>query len=411
MTDLINPAIFEIVSDTPDQGTYSGGTGVWDVGQLNEFASTSLAIVVRPIGPANEPTGYDNTAIITSLNEADTNAANDTALVNVQIVNVDLALGKTHAGIFAVGLDGSYTVDVQNVGAGAHHGEITVTDTLPASFTLVSGTGVDWLCSPPVGLVFSCVYGTPATILAAGVSVPPLTLVVTPSIDGAFANSAVVSVAPGLTEVVTGNNSANDATTVLAIAVIADVEVTKVVSNAAPAEFDAMSYTVTAKNLGPSTATGLVIKDLLPAGVTYTGHSGPGTYVAGTGLWTIGTLTSGAIAQLVLDVTIDAGTGGVVITNTAVLDAMNELDNVAANNTASVDLIPMSHSLITSTVTVSDNNGGLVNPGDTLTYTITLVDTGGLTANNVIVSGTCPLTQVRSRLLRCRGAQLTRAGR
>ena len=44
-------------------------------------------------------------------------------------------------------------------------------------------------------------------------------------------------------------------------------------------------------NAGPSDGTGIQVTDLLPAGVTYVSDSpSQGTYVSGTGIWTVGTI-------------------------------------------------------------------------------------------------------------------------
>ncbi|MBI4901993.1 MAG: DUF11 domain-containing protein [Acidobacteria bacterium] len=53
----------------------------------------------------------------------------------------------THEGDFAVGGQGVYELRIRNTGLTTAAGVITITDTLPAGLTYVSGTGIGWTCS------------------------------------------------------------------------------------------------------------------------------------------------------------------------------------------------------------------------------------------------------------------------
>ena len=50
------------------------------------------------------------------------------------------------------------------------------------------------------------------------------------------------------------------------------------VDNPSPNEGDTVKYTITASNTGPNSATGIIITDLLPSGVTYVSDTGSGSY-------------------------------------------------------------------------------------------------------------------------------------
>jgi uncharacterized repeat protein (TIGR01451 family) len=70
-----------------------------------------------------------------------------------------------------------------------------------------------------------------------------------------------------------------------------DLAVAKSVDDAAPNEGDTVTFTVDVTNNGPDPATGAEITDLLPTGVTYVSDTVTvGSYVSGTGVWTIGAL-------------------------------------------------------------------------------------------------------------------------
>ncbi|WP_205214884.1 proprotein convertase P-domain-containing protein [Altererythrobacter sp. ZODW24] len=102
----------------------------------------------------------------------------------------------------------------------------------------------------------------------------------------------------------------------------ADLSLTKAVSNTAPAS---VSYTLSVTNASasPSTATGVVVRDLLPAGVNYVSSSG--AYNSATGDWTVGSIAPGQTQTLTINATVNA-TAGATITNTAEVTASSQVD-------------------------------------------------------------------------------------
>ncbi|MDI3484671.1 MAG: hypothetical protein PWQ74_1258 [Methanobacteriaceae archaeon] len=62
---------------------------------------------------------------------------------------------------------------------------------------------------------------------------------------------------------------------------------------------DTVRFTVIVENLGPDTAVNTRVIDLLPMGLQYVSSTATqGSYDPATGIWTIGDLTSGAVATL-----------------------------------------------------------------------------------------------------------------
>lgn len=121
----------------------------------------------------------------------------------------------------------------------------------------------------------------------------------------------------------------------------ADLSVTKTVSNAAPVNGGAFSYTVTVNNATSNTAaTGVSIRDILPAGVTFVSASTTnGSYSSSTGLWTLasGVAASGS-ASLTINVTANA-TSGATITNWAEVWTSDQpdRDSTPGNNSTTED--------------------------------------------------------------------------
>lgn len=127
-----------------------------------------------------------------------------------------------------------------------------------------------------------------------------------------------------------------------------DLRVTKTVSNATPTEGSNIVFTVTASNLGASNNSNVTVNDLLPSGYTYVSHTAStGTYVPGTGVWTIGNLNDQANATLSITAIVNS-TGN--YNNTATISTTSGIaDPNTTNNTASVSTTPV--------VTDSDGDG------------------------------------------------------
>jgi uncharacterized repeat protein (TIGR01451 family) len=117
------------------------------------------------------------------------------------------------------------------------------------------------------------------------------------------------------------------------VAAAADIRVTKSVNDATPAVGTNVTFTITARNLGPDDSTNVQVRDVVPAGLTFVSATpSQGTYTAGTGIWNIGNLANGVTVNLQITVTVN---GTTTVTNTAVLLAgSTPVDPNSANNTA-----------------------------------------------------------------------------
>ena len=100
----------------------------------------------------------------------------------------------------------------------------------------------------------------------------------------------------------------------------ADLVTTKVLDASTPGPFqegDSVSYLITVSNNGLLPASNVTATDTYPAELTLgvAIPSAPTSYVAATGVWTIGNLNAGESATLLLPGTVNAGTAGDVISN------------------------------------------------------------------------------------------------
>lgn len=145
-------------------------------------------------------------------------SGNDAVFLSTQIISTtntpvaDLAIVKTHNGTnFTAGQNGSYNIDVQNLGPEIAVGTATVTDTLPTGLTFVSGTGTGWTCSV-VGQTVTCNNSAPSIALNA--HLPALTLTVAVSGSAAASTQNTATVTHPMFDGTGGNSTSTDTVTV-----------------------------------------------------------------------------------------------------------------------------------------------------------------------------------------------------
>src|SRR6202011_2408811 len=311
VTDLL-PAGLTFVAAVPSAGTYTSGTGLWNIGPLASGSSATLTLVAT----VTQTGSITNTASKTAEIEADPNLSNDSSSVTITGQAPDLTIAKSHTDPFVRGTSNTYQLVVSNIGSAATSGTVTVADTLPAGLTPSAATGAGWGCAAAAQTV-TC---TRIDALASNASYPAITITVTvlQTAPVSVTNTAAVS---GGNEVNTANDTASDPTN---IASLADIAVAKSASGNNWVVGTNVTFTITASNLGPSNATGAQVTDTLPAGLTYVSAvPSQGTYTSGTGVWNIGAIASGVSATLTLVATV---TQPGAITNTATKSAENESD-------------------------------------------------------------------------------------
>ncbi len=180
----------------------------------------------------------------------------------------------------------------------------------------------------------------------------------------------------------------------------ADLELEKTVDDATPNLGQNVVFTVSLTNDGPDTATGVIVADTLPAGLTYVSDDpSQGTYTSGTGLWDVGTLTDGATATLEITATVDVTT---TVTNSAQVQAADQADpdstpnnGIATEDDQDSASVAARQADLSLTKTVDDAEPDL---GDSVVFTVTVANDGPDTATGVTVSDTVPagLTYVSS---------------
>lgn len=181
----------------------------------------------------------------------------DLVLLLAQIVSatseptVDLSLTKTHAGNFSAGQNGLYTLRVSN-GAGRQREDnvVTVTDTLPAGMTFVSGTGTGWSCGA-TGQVVTCTH---APFLDPGLSYPDITLTVAVGAGAAASSVNTATVSSASYDINAANNTASDTTVVLLPDLSTSTLAVTDLNGGEADPGDTLRYTLTITNTGGAPA-------------------------------------------------------------------------------------------------------------------------------------------------------------
>ena len=190
-----------------------------------------------------------------------------------------------------------------------------------------------------------------------------------------FTDTLRVAINPALAVTATATNITTGDTSEFSVP-MADLEVTKFANPIVGTAGQALTYTLTVTNAGPSPATGVIATDAVPAGAVFDAASasqGTASLVGGVVMASLGALEAGASATVTIVVTPSAaGT----LTNTADVTA-SEPDPDPSNNSATVtttiDPAPPPPP-VDLAVTKSAPTTGVV--GQVLAYTIVVSNAG-----------------------------------
>jgi uncharacterized repeat protein (TIGR01451 family) len=342
---------------------------------ISPSASGSLsntATVAAP-GGVTDPTPGNNSA-----------TDNDTLTASA-----DLSITKTDGVTTATaGASVTYTITASNAGLSNATGA-TVADTFPASLSCT------WTCAGAGG--GTCTASGSGNVndtvnLPAGGSVTyTASCTISGTASGSLSNTATVTAPGGVTDPSPANNSATDVDTLTASA---DLSITKTdgVTTATPG--GSTTYTITASNAGPSTATNTTVADTFPASLTCTwtcaGAGGGTCTAAGSGNINDSiTLPSGGSATYTAACTI-VGTASGSLSNTATVTAPGGVTDPSPGNNSATD----TDTLTASADLAITKTDGVVSAtaGGSTTYSITASNTGPSNAAGATVADTFPAT-------------------
>ena len=167
---------------------------------------------------------------------------------------------------------------------------------------------------------------------------------------------------------------------------LADLSLTKTVSNGNPAVDAEVDYTLTASNAGPNDATGVTITDPLPAGLDFINATAGCENQSGTVTCDVGTVPAGGSASVTVRTHTTNAVAGTAVTNLATVSS-DDLDPNLANNQASatVDVQPLVDLRLTK---VASNPAPAA--GGPVSYTLTLMNRGPSPATGVTITDPLP---------------------
>ncbi|WP_395682014.1 hypothetical protein, partial [Dokdonella sp.] len=392
-TAFSDPVPAGITAVTASCGTPTGGASCGAVNVAgNAVTSTittlpangSVTFTIGGTAPA-DPTSLTNTASANAPSGVtDPVPANNSDSVTTSVgASADLSITKSGPATVASGATISYTLLIANAGPSAANGA-TYADAVPAAITSVTAT-----CGTPTGgaacaaptVVGNAVSGDVPTLPAGG-SVTITISGLAPFGAQSLTNTASVTSPAGVPDPDAGNNTSSATTT---IGAAADIALTKTVDNPSANNGDAVTFTITASNLGPNDASGVAITDNLPFGLGFVSATpSQGTYAPASGLWTLGALANGDTATLTI-VAIVQQPGG--LTNTVAVSGSDQPDPVTSNNNAGASVNAGATADIAVAKTV-DN--ATPNVGDTVTYTILASNEGPDNATGVEITDNLP---------------------
>jgi uncharacterized repeat protein (TIGR01451 family) len=251
VTDTLPASVTNVQTATPGCNI-AGNTVTCDVGPLALDASTD--IVITGNAPDTAGTCFENDASVAG-DEGDPNAANDVDSAQTCTSPVaDLSISKSAPATVEPGGAVTWTIAVKNEGPGDSDGS-TVVDSIPA--------GISNVATPTPGCAVAggevrCDVGP----LAAGASTSITVTGNAPSQPSTCVDNTATVAAEGGDPV-----GSNDSATARSCTRPPrhDLSLTKTAPRKGVTVGDTFTYTLTAKNNGPDTATGVIVRDRVPS--------------------------------------------------------------------------------------------------------------------------------------------------
>ncbi len=157
-------------------------------------------------------------------------------------------------------------------------------------------------------------------------------------------------------------------------------------ATATPSVGDTVQFQIAVTNNGPDLVPNPTLTDMLPAGLTYiTSTPSQGSYVSGTGLWTLGSLANGATATLTISATVNSGQQGATITNTTTAASGGNIDGTSTGDDLT-ETVVVKNPAHTISKTQSSGPNPVTATGQTIGFTITVANSGNQALTSVVVT-------------------------
>jgi len=380
---------------TDDMGACVEGptdTLTCSLGNIAAGASKTLVIKVQVDADAVEnaggPFGITDTATVSTSGSIDPDTSNNTATASTIVEeSADLTVTKICKpdGPIPAGETATCTIFVDNLGPSVAR-NVVLTDTIVANgaFT-ATATPSQGVCFPIVGGVITCNLGN----LDPGARATVVVEITATDATDVNDKATVTSDTPD------PNPANNQAEGRISVTARADLNLLDKTDAPDPATAGAgLTYTLTIRNDGPSTAVNVLLKDFLPAGVTIDSVSSSGASSCKAGVpgdpfrptvCAYDSLAPTDVRTMTIQVTIDAGVLGTIHN-----DARVSSDTFDPNNSNDLATEPTT---VGASADLEVTKADLPDPvvaGTRLTYELTLVNHGPSNAKDVVVEDTLP---------------------
>ncbi len=362
------------------RGTFDPQTGRWNLGAMAVGRLDTLELLAT-VQSGRAGSTVHNTAFLrswTGASDSDTQDNGQTASVSIQ--GVDLSVVKSAADtVVSEGDTVRFTVRLTN------HSSRTVTnvvvrDTVPQGLVFVKDSLSSGIFTSGTGQ-----WSVPS--VASGATEELRTVYVVSSGQGGrqIRNEARREAGDQ-----TDTQPSNDVSTaeVRVRPANADVQISKSAGSSTAFETDTLDFTIVAKNVGPASVDSLVVRDSLSAGLSYVSHQGPGSFDAGTGRWTVGSLAAGKADTIRLRYRVHIGQANKTVSNSALAVGRSSgtVDPDSSNDQASTSVSIQGIDLAMH----KEASHSFAAVGDTVRFVVRAENKSNKRLTNVVIRDTIP---------------------
>lgn len=373
-----NVSLNDALPDVLENGEYSLDDGAtWNpwgntinLGDLNAGALVRVLIRGQVSSAATSP--IVNTAVVSSTTP-DPDPTNNTSTEETEVQTLaDLSIVKNASSqIVNSGDVLTYTITVTNNGP-SDAANAVLEDDLPSSllngeYSLDGITFLPWSGIVNLGNIIS---GASLNVLIRGE--------VASGATGSIINTGTVS-----SDTPDPDLSNNTDTVIVGINSLADLAVTKTGNPSVVEQGDALNYTITVTNNGPSDASDVLVSDDLPASVTNAEYSLDAgvTWNPWVSPLNLGTMINGEVRVILIRGVVNVGNEDVILNTTTVSSVTPDpdLSNNTDSETTGVNFL--ADVMVSKTATSTT-----VTAGDLVTYNIVVTNNGPDAANDVLLA-------------------------
>ena len=364
------PSGLSYVVDVVSQGIYNNGSGEWSIGDIQKGDEASLRLFAK-VDSGTQGQKITNITTAASGDQTDLITDGDDLKASVYVNSfTDIVVTKVADNLTPnVGDIVTYTISVKNEGS-IDVTNLTLTDNLPSGLTHISATTSVGTWTDPNWFV--------AVIQPGVTEVLTLKTQVGPGTEG----QALTNTVSHQQDQFDLNQIADDMEETVNVT-LSDLITVKTVNNNLSSEGATIIYTIAVTNNGTSDATNVSLVDNLPLGISYVSDDAGGLYNNGSGIWSVGSILSGAKAILNITAQVNVGTSGTKITNTTTAATGDQSDPGSTGDILSADLYISNGTDIVLRKIVNDTTP---NEGDAILYEISVTNNGSIDVTNLVIT-------------------------